>query len=90
MSEMWKYIIFADKKGKEYPLVFHKALSHKDMAEGGLVAGISGWSKTAGRCTPISAGFIAMPSFQVDERMQSESLGIGPRVGLDQLQFTGP
>lgn len=87
-NELWKYIVLSDGT-KEYPVIFHRSLSHKDMAEGGLAAGLSGWSKVMGRCTPVSAGFIAMPSLRVDERTQSESLGMGPRKDLDQALFTG-
>lgn len=78
MSEQWKYIIFSDGAA-EYPVIFHKALSHKDMAEGGLVAGISGWSKVMGQCKPVAAGFVYMPELTVDDWTKSESLKLGPR-----------
>ena len=89
MSELWKYIVLSDGNA-EYPVIFHKALSHKDVAEAGLVAGISGWSKVMGRCEPVSAGFIAMPVLRVDERSRSESLGVSARPKIDQNLFTPP
>lgn len=87
MSELWKYIVLSDGNG-EYPVIFHKTLSHKDMAEGGLVAGISGWSKVMGRCIPVSAGFIALPELRVDEKSRSESLDVSARPKIDQELFT--
>lgn len=88
MSEQWKYIVLSDG-AREYPVIFHKSLSHKDMAEGGLVAGISGWSKVMGMCRPVAAGFIYLPELKVDEETKSESLKMSPRKGLDQALFTG-
>lgn len=89
MGEQWKYIVLSDG-AKEYPVLFHKSLSHKDMAEGGLAAGLSGWSKVMGMCRPVSAGFIYLPELRVDETTRSESLNMGPRKGLDQALFKEP
>lgn len=86
MSELWKYIVLSDGHN-EYPVIFHKSLSHKDMAQGGLSAGVSGLSKVMGQCKPVSGGFIAMPELRVDESSRSESLGVKARPAIDQNLF---